>query len=327
MSTVHDDTPHPIPPTAYLRYKENWLFILMDIDQGVFGIAHFNHEPGFDRARFSCNLMVRGRLFKYGNQTPFPAKFAFSPQIGDDKLKVTFVEPYEQMHLRLDSDDILLDVSFRRHAPAFDFEAYEAANPDLPKTQEVIGLATNQEFHHQTQAMTVAGTLRVKADGASSDLIALEGLGYRDHSRGTRADNLLLRHVWSYLHFPGVLFGAMSVTGSFRPGLTASSGYVYDAAGLRALGTIEMSPHGKGEGGMPDSVTFHLPDIFGKPHTVIAHIGQRVAHVPLVTEAPGAGGHAYTVVENFCPIVLEETGEKGFALVEIGYSSNNIRGV
>jgi hypothetical protein len=321
MSTVHDDTPHPIPPTAYLRYKENWLFILMDVDHGVFGIAHFNHEPGFDRARFSCNLMVRGQLFKYGNQVAFPANFAFSRQIGDDKLIVTFVEPYEQMHLSLSSDEIVLDVSFRRHAPPFDFEAYEAANPDVPKTQEVIGLATNQEFHHQTQAMTIEGTLRIKSGESSKEIIPLKGLGYRDHSRGVRADNILLRHVWTYLHFPSVIFGAMSVTGSFRPGLTASSGYVYDAAGMRALGTIDMSSHGKGEGGLPDSVEFKLPDVFGQRHTVIADIAKRVAHVPLVTEAPSASGHAYTVVENFCPIVLKETGEIGFALVEIGFSS------
>jgi hypothetical protein len=323
MSTVHDDTPHPIPPTAYLRYKENWLFILMDVDNGVFGIAHFNHEPGFDRARFSCNLMVRGRLFKYGNQTAFPANFAFSRQIGDGKLVVTFVEPYEQMQLNLNSDDVLLDVSFRRHAPHFDFEAYEAANPDLPKTQEVIGLATNQEFHHQTQAMTIAGTLRLKSGESSQEIIALKGLGYRDHSRGTRADNLLLRHVWTYLYFPSVLFGAMSVTGSFRPGLTASSGYVYDATGMRALGAIDMISHGKSEGGMPESVEFNLPDVFGQQHTVIAEIAKRVAHVPLVTEAPGTSGHSYTVVENFCPIMLKETGEMGFALVEIGFSSTH----
>jgi hypothetical protein len=97
MSTIHDDTPHPIPPTAYLRYKKNWFFILMDVDNGVFGMAHFNHEPGHDRARFSCNLMVGGELFKYANQTTFPPNFAFSSRIGDDKLQVTFVEPYTRI--------------------------------------------------------------------------------------------------------------------------------------------------------------------------------------------------------------------------------------
>jgi hypothetical protein len=321
MSTIHDDTPHPIPPTAYLRYKENWFFILMDVDSGVFGMAHFNHEPGHDRARFSCNLMVRGELVKYANQTTFPPDFAFSSQIGDDKLKVTFVEPYAQIDLHLDSDDVHLTVSFHKYAPPFEFEAYEAANPDKPKTQEVISFATNQEFHHQTQAMTIEGTLTLKRGKVQGDSIALRGLGYRDHSRGTRADNLLLRHVWTYLHFPSRIFGAMSVTGSFRPGLTASSGYVYDESGMRSLGSIDIINHGHGMDGMPESVELRLPDIFGKQHTVIAHIANRVAHVPLVSEAASASGHSYTVVENFCPIVLQETGETGFALVEIGFSA------
>ena len=39
MTTMHDDLPHPIPPFAYLRYKENYFFILIAPDQDVFGIV------------------------------------------------------------------------------------------------------------------------------------------------------------------------------------------------------------------------------------------------------------------------------------------------
>ena len=45
MITTHDDLPHPVPPIAYLRYKENWFFIIIDVANQVFGMAHFNHEP------------------------------------------------------------------------------------------------------------------------------------------------------------------------------------------------------------------------------------------------------------------------------------------
>jgi hypothetical protein len=214
-----------------------------------------------------------------------------------------------------------LEISFGKYAPPFEFEDYEAANPDKPKAQEVISFATNQAFHHQTQAMTMAGQLKIKSGKAAGETIVLSGLGYRDHSRGTRADNLLLRHVWTYLHFPTTIFGAMTVTGIFRPGITAAAGYVYDAAGMRALGAIEIINHGQGPGALPETVEFRLPDVKGKPHTVIADISKRVAHVPLVSEAASVTGHSYTAVENFCPILLKETGETGFALVEIGFSS------
>jgi hypothetical protein len=318
MSTTHDDLPHPIPPMAYLRYKENWLFIFIDAARGIFGLAHFNYEPGFDRGRVSCNLLVEGRLIKYANQFAFPRHFAYSPQIGDDKLKVTFVEPYAQMDLALNHPDAALRLTFRKAAPPFDFEAYEAANPEKPRVQEIVNFATNQEFHHQQQAMTITGSLTLPHGNRT---IALQGLGYRDHSRGMRADNLLLAHLWSFLYFPSTVFAVMSVTGRFRPGTTAVQGYMHDAAGMRALGDIQIVRHGERTDKMPNTVEFIVSDVYGGSHGIVADVEHRLGQVPLVVEASGAGGFGYTVVENFCPVLRRDTGETGYALIEIGYST------
>src|SRR5271170_430258 len=111
MITTHDDVPHPVPPMAYLRYKENWFFIIIDVSNNIYGMAHFNYEPGHNSARVSCNLMVRGEMLKYGNQIPFPPEFALSPQIGDDRLKVKFVEAHTRIDMQLNSDDVELDMS------------------------------------------------------------------------------------------------------------------------------------------------------------------------------------------------------------------------
>jgi hypothetical protein len=43
--------------------------------------------------------------------------------------------------------------------------------------------------------------------------------------------------------------------------------------------------------------------------------------VPLIVEAKGSGGYFYNITENFCPMVLHETGEAGYGLVETGYNS------
>ena len=45
MPAAHDDLPHPVPPIAYLRWKENWFFIAMDPVSEVHGVVHFNFEP------------------------------------------------------------------------------------------------------------------------------------------------------------------------------------------------------------------------------------------------------------------------------------------
>jgi len=321
MIVTHDDLPHPVPPFAYLRYKENWFFIIIDVEHSVFGMAHFNYEPGFDRARVSCNLMVRGELFKYANQIPFPEHFAFAPQIGDERLTVRFLEPHARFALQLHSSDLELDLLFERQAPTFDYRDYDAANPEKPSARELMGFATNQLFEHQQQAMRIGGTLRLKAGSARGETIAMAGLGYRDHSRAMRSDNMTARHVWTCLLFPGTVFGAMSLNNVLRPGLTSNSGYVHDAAGLRSLRDIEVLRHGEEPGQMPAQVEFRFSDVYGRTFNVMADIAGRYGHVPLVAEAASSSGFSYHIVENFCPVTLLETGERGHALVEMGFNS------
>jgi hypothetical protein len=319
MITTHDDLPHPVPPIAYLRYKENWFFIMLDVAQNVYGMAHFNFEPGQDRARVSCNLMVRGELFQYGNQIPFPKSFALSPSIGDDKLNVRFVEPHARMELSLANADVRLELTFAKHAPTFDFAAYDSANPGKVSAQELVNFATNQMFHHQQQAMTIRGSLRLNRGKSQGETISIDGIGYRDHSRGMRCDHMTLRHVWTFLYFPKTVIGAMSIVNVMRPSLIANSGYVFDASGMRSLGDMDVVNSGEAPGGMPAAVHFNLHDVYGRPFTVTADIANRMGFVPLVVEAGNAGGFNYNIVENFAPVRLEETGETGHALVEIGY--------
>jgi len=319
MITTHDDLPHPVPPFAYLRYKENWFFIILDVANSVYGMAHFNFEPGQDRGRVSCNLMVRGELYKYGNQIHFPKSFAFASTIGDEKLRVKFVEAHTRLDLQLHSDEVDLDMSFVKHAPTFDYGAYDDANPEKPSAQELINFATHQMYHHQQQAMTISGSLQLKGGKAKGETIQLRGIGYRDHSRGMRCDHMTLRHVWTFLYFPNTVFGAMSLVNVMRPQLTSNSGYVYDASGMRSLGEMDITNHGDAGGGMPASVEFKLQDVYGKPFTVVADIAKRMGYVPLTVEAANPGGYNYNIVENFAPVALKETGETGYALVEIGF--------
>ena len=67
-----------------------------------------------------------------------------------------------------------------------------------------------------------------------------------------------------------------------------------------------------------------LTTMYGKPFTVIADIAKRMGFVPLVTEKPDSSGFYYDIVENFCPVTLKETGETGYALVEIGFQTKKL---
>ena len=318
MMTTHDDVPHPVPPTAYLRYKENWFWIFVDVRNQIFGMAHFNYEPGFGRARVSCNLLVRGELHQYGNEMPFPEKFAYAKEIGDDKLKVRFVEAHSQFEFSLATDALNLGLTLRKHAPTFDYEAFAAANPDKPTMKEVATLGTNICFHHQQQALTMQGKLQMKTGKLKGESFNIDAMAYRDHSRAIRCDNMSLKHTWSFLYFPNRVFGVVGLTGVLRPSVAANEGYVYDTVGgVRSLKDIEIVSEGKSDEFLPATVRFKMNDVNGQHYTVLADIKNRYGNVPLAVEKPGGGLPAYRIYENFVPLKTD-SGEEGYALVEIG---------
>ena len=113
----------------------------------------------------------------------------------------------------------------------------------------------------------------------------------------------------------------MSLDSLSRPGLTSNSGYLCDAAGMRSLGEMEITQHGEIEGNMPATVEYKLSDLRGQRFTVIADVAKRMGHVPMVAEPNATNGIFYTAVENCCPLTLTETGESGYGLIELGFSS------
>lgn len=318
LLNTHDDLPHPVPPAAFLRYKENYFFILFSPATGVFGLSHLNFEPGFDRGRFSCTLSVRGKLIKYANQIPFPADFVLSREIGDGKLSVAFVEPHGRFDMRLESDDVELDVVFTRRQSTFDFGACRSAAPDMPTFQEVMTLGLNLPYNHHQQGLSVKGRLRLKDGG---ETIAIEGYGYRDHSWSMRSDNLVKEHTWCGFNFPSLTIGAKTIQTLHRPGLVAREGYVADADGPRAFRAIATRAVGNGPDGLPAKLVHELVDVFGHVYTIESDVAERLAHVPLYSEVPSSNGDVYHVVENFCRCRVKETGEDGIALIELGRSS------
>lgn len=314
MTTAHDDLPHPIPPFAHLRYKENYFFILLAELDDVFGVVHFNHEPGFDRARYTANFSIRGKPFRYSNQTSFPANFEMSREIGDGHLSLAFREPHARFDLSLVTDEINLSLVFTARQPTFDYAACRTAGGNSATFQEVLTLGLNLPYNHQQQALNAKGSVVLAADGKAIDI---DGSGYRDHSWVMRADNIVAQHTWCGMNFPSCSFGAKTIETTARRGLWAREGYISDSSGVRALTQVETTVVGETADGLPKKLVHELVDVFGQRFTIESDIGERLAHVPLVSEAPG-GIPAYHLVENFCRSKLLQTGETGIAVVEIG---------
>ncbi|GLR68932.1 hypothetical protein GCM10010909_36140 [Acidocella aquatica] len=315
MTTTHDDYPHPIPPIAYLRWKENYFFILMDPGSGVFGILHFNNEPGFNRSRFTCNLTIRGKAYEYHGETPLPADFEMARQLSDGKLTLRFLKPHQHFQVRLRTDALEAELDFHAHFPTFDFSACATAAPELVSFREVSTLGYNLPYNHQQQALRASGFVKL-----AGETININGSGYRDHSWVMRSDAGVAKHVWCGFVFPERAFGIKVLSSQARPGITAKEGYVTDADGPRALRRIEVRFEGAGPDGMPAAVVHDVTDVYGQRFVLRSSVAGRHGAVPLVSEA-APGRPAYRIVENFCPVTLEDSPDLGIALVEIGASA------
>lgn len=316
MTTLQDDLPHPVPDYAHLRYKENYFFIILAEAQGVFGAIHLNHEPGFDRARYTCNLSIRGRRIDYHNQTAFPERFALERRIGDGVLELAFAEAHKRFELSLDAPEVGLALTFTARQPTFDYAACRTAGNPAPSFQQINTLGLNLPYNHQQQSLNVTG--QVTVDG---EVIEIAGSGYRDHSWVMRADSTIAQHSWCGFNFETLAIGAKANAAVLQPELFAKEGYVSDAKGQRAFRSIEVRGEGEGPDGLPAVLIHELEDVFGERFTIEADIAGRFAHVPLVSEAAD-GSRRYEVIENFCPVRLRETGERGVALVEMGRNSS-----
>jgi len=316
VTTNHDDRPHPVPPYAYLRWKENYFFIVMDRENETYGISHLNNEPLFNRSRFALNFSLQGQPFRYASEVPFPTDFDSAPTLTDGKLSLHFREPHRRFDLNYEGDDLHAAITFEARRPTFDFVACRSAAPELASFQEVMTLGLNLPYNHQQQSMKVSGTITVRSGGRERRIV-LNGLGYRDHSWSMRTDNISRRHVWTGLNFPERAFGIKALETIHRPGLWAKEGYVSDADGERALRVIDVS-HTGNSNGWPETTRFAVRDVHGRAFTIEANIAGRYADVPLHAEKSGTGEPTYEILETFSPLKLLETGESGIGLVEIG---------
>ena len=279
-------------------------------------MIHLNHEPGHNRARYTANFEIAGRSIRYANMTPFPEKYEYERRIGDGSLNLHFAKVHERFELTLKTDEIDLDLALTGRFPTFDYSACRTAGNPAPSFQEIMTLGLNLPYNHQQQPLLADGTVSFP-DGKK---VTISGSGYRDHSWVMRADAGSLEHDWCGLNFPSRSFGIKTISTAWRPGIVAKEGYVADDEGLRALRYIETTREGKQADGLCETLIHKVEDVFGNKYTIKSDIVGRHAHVPLASEAP-TGGAGYNIVENFCPLELVETGEKGVGLVEIGRNS------
>jgi hypothetical protein len=306
-----------VPTRAWLKWKENWFWVFMDPERDVCCLAHTTCEPTYGKAFASFTLLHGGRSFGSAKEVPLPEPFEHSKELRLEQLTVRFLEPQSAFQVTFDGAEIEATLNFRRRMHLFDFLACADVNPDLFSISENTGFGRG-EFRHQGQSITGTGTIRFKTGDFAGKEIAVDGLGYRDHSWGLRNDALTLDHNWTFINFPDRVFHFMKVRNLLKPGVFVSEGYTGVAEGNKVVKTLEITHDGDGPEKMPATVTYLATDFDGRTYTILADVGHSFARLPLFSQKPGAKT-AYHMVENMCRCRLVETGQEGYANVEIGY--------
>jgi hypothetical protein len=311
-----DDYPHPIPTKAYLRWRENWFFLMLDFEKDIYCIAHMSVQPTFKQARFSFNLSVRGSIQLFSAEAAAPDDFENLKSVQVGPLSFSFLAPHRRFEVQFKNSEIEFSASLTGRMHTYDYTASAIANPDSYNTAEMVS-AGGHDFWHQNQLLVHDAQLLIKAGAATGERIELRGPAYRDHSWGMRNDLGSLSHTWGFMIFKERVFHAKSTSNVRRPESWTREGYTGTVEGNVPLKSdLRIEYLGDLGDGVPETIKIHMHDSLGDSYTVVNDIKGARTRIALVTQA--GGGKQYLMYENVCECVWEETGEKGVAVMEIG---------
>lgn len=318
MITPSDDLPHPVPPQAFMTWKENWVFPALDPARGVAAVFHVSLRPQQGEGIFTAKFDLEGHQVRHVARSPIPAQLEGFHPIEDERVSFEVEEPGSRFRLRYRGDEVVADLTYTARFPAFDFA--DGPKPDGTSTVGPIGLSVFP-FHHYEQAMAVTGTIEVVDGPLAGRRYDLDGWGNRDHSWGWRDDFQFRHHHWICASFDDrFLQGSVMLETSFPA--EKHGGFVSTTHGNDPVAHVDTSDAYWLEPGEPlgdprRDVTYRLETVGGDRWTVSATLQQD--HGRLFLNARSADrSQIYMDVQVFCDFHLHETGQRGYGVLELG---------
>jgi hypothetical protein len=315
MITPADDLPHPVPPQAFLTWKENWVFPAVDVANRSAALFHFSLRPGQGEGIFTAKFVVAGQEHRHVSRSPVPADLHELQSVSDGHVTLEVVRPWEEFRLRHAGDDVVADLRCTARFPPFDFA--DGPKPPGTSTAGPIGLSVFP-FHHYEQALAVEGTILLKAEDRT---VAFRGLGNRDHSWGWRDDFGFRHHHWVCASFAdSYVQGSVMLETSYPH--TKHGGFVSTADGNTAVAAVDtsqaywMTP-GEPIDALDRDVRYRITTVDGRTRTVIAHLEDPIGRLYLNARSPDRT-QLYMDVQTFCEYTDEDTGERGSGVLEVG---------
>lgn len=310
---LSSDYAHPVPTSAWLIWREHWLYFLVDPERNCYVTVHIATQPTARNAHWTCNLVIDGVVSSHKGDVAYPKHEAFARELKVGPLTMTIVSPQEEFEVSFDGPNHRVNMTLRARMPLFDYLACGDANPDVPSIAQEVSMGFGT-FRHHNQSLTGEGVIEFK-DGSTAR--KLRGTAYRDHSWGMRNDQMNKRHTWAWMNFPNMTLHVTHVERTVPVEKWTREGYVATPKGALALTSSEVQfSDSRDEEGLPTSVRFIAVDSDGNTHKVSCDLSKRFARNILTSMK--ATSVQYFMFHHFTRMTLEETGEEGIGLVEIG---------
>ena len=229
-----DDYPHPVPPQAFMMWKENWVFPSVDPVNKVACLFHFSLRPGLGEGIFTAKFAVDGWEHRYVGRSPIPRDLTTFRPVQNERLTFTVVKPAQEFHLVYTSDELDADITYTARFPAWDFK-----QPVNPGTSDLGGVGQHVfPFHHMEQSLNHVGVVTIKAGPLDGKTINISGFANRDHSWGWREDLTFHHHHWLCASFDDKFIEGSVMEEQHYPHGEKVGGWTSTAAGNSA--TVEL---------------------------------------------------------------------------------------
>lgn len=278
------------PKVLRRAWKENYYFNFIDVPAGVWGINHFSISRHTGTATFRAFHYVDGQVRQHVSSIPWRD----GTVVGDEKLRLEIVNPFEKQRVVFDDGGYSVDLVFTPRFDVFDYNAHGPKNA-LSSESNVF------DTEHYEQGMYVSGVATI---GCEERLIHC--LGHRDHSWGFRDEAGVLGWNWVAAQFESATVNFFYLRGGSG---NLEKGFISRVGGNEAVSSVRVLDVQKGEDGSPCAsryrITTHSGQVMTFGTTCFAPL-----RIPL-----GEAGRV-VVMEGFSDFAWEETGERGLGIDE-----------
>ena len=320
MVTPKDDFPHPVPPQAFMTWKENWVWPAVDTERRIASLFHFSLRPAHGEGIFTAKFCLEGWEHRYVGRSPVPQDLTTFVPVANDHITFRVVDPGKRFNIAYTSDELDADITYTGRWAPWDFD-----DGPLAPGESNLGERGRHVFHfqHYEQGLRHEGTVAVKAGPHAGKTFQVSGYANRDHSWGWREDLTFREHHWLCASFDDKYVQATMMNELCYPDGDKFGGFVSTDAGNVAVVDLDTSGAywlDKDEP-LPElnrDVTYVVRTADGAKYTITAHL-ESADYGRLYLNARNADRTAvYQDVQNFCDMTCAETGQRGSGVLELG---------